>query len=91
LKKAKKMSSIIENSILSSSDPIPIPNERNAEMKIVNNQTGIWMNKNEEINWRGILPISDYSINKDSNPEHIIKTIERPVHYIQSIFVKLLR
>jgi hypothetical protein len=39
----------------------------------VNGQRGLWLNKDEELNWRGEVPISAYRINQDSQPEIITK------------------
>ena len=70
----------IETSILRSHAPINI-NE--TEEITVLGQRGIWANKNEELNWRGIIPINDYPINDDRNPEIITKKPDQDLEYVQ--------
>jgi Ca2+-binding EF-hand superfamily protein len=78
----------VETAILRSSEPIEI-NE--TEEITVNGQRGIWANKNEAINWRGIVPISQYEINQDTNPEVICKRSQQKIVYTQEIASRYLK
>ena len=78
----------IEQSILRSSVPINI--NETEEISVLGHR-GIWANKSEVINWNGPVPISQYKINDDPNPEIIHKTSAQPVEYTQDIHVKYLR
>ena len=78
----------IEQAILRSSDPITI-NE--SEEITVNGQRGIWANRAEVVNWRGAIPITQYAINEDSNPELITKRTVQQLEYIQELAIRYLR
>lgn len=78
----------IEQAILRSNAPIDI-NE--TEEITVNGQRGIWANKQEVVNWRGPVPVSQYPINEDSNPEIITKRSNHQVEYIQELAIRYLR
>jgi hypothetical protein len=80
--------SAVEAAILRSSVPIEI-NE--TEEITVNGQRGIWANKAEVANWRGIIPISQYEINQDSNPEIITKRSQQQIVYQQEVAIRYLR
>jgi hypothetical protein len=60
----------IEQQILRAQQPVQI-NE--SEEITVNGERGLWANKAEVINWRGVIPIEQYTINQDNNPEIITK------------------
>ena len=51
----------------------------------VNGERGIWANKSEVCCWRGDLPLSQYQINEDSNPEVITKRSTQSLQYIQEL------
>jgi len=57
----------------------------------VGGHRGVWANKEEVLNWKGPVPISQYRINHDSNPEVVRKTLNQPVEYNQDISVRYLR
>ena len=78
----------VEVSILKSEKPIEIEESEEIE---VNGERGIWANKNEVINWRGELPINEYQINKDENPEVLIKNSQQQIEYIQELAIRYLR
>jgi len=78
----------IEQAILRSADPITI-NE--SEEITVNGQRGIWANRAEVVNWRGAIPITQYLINEDSNPELITKRSVQQLEYIQELAIRYLR
>lgn len=78
----------IEIAILRSSLPIDL-NE--TEEIIVNGEKGIWANKAEIVNWRGVLPLSQYAINDDPNPEIIRKKTDQNLVYQQEVAIRYLR
>ena len=63
----------MEAAILRSADA-PIQINETEEINVLG-QRGIWANKSEVVNWKGILPITDYLINEDPNPEIINKRV----------------
>ena len=78
----------IEASILRSTVPI---NVNETEEISVLGQRGIWTNRLEVANWRGVYPISQYVINEDSNPEIITKKTQEQLTYIQELAIRYLR
>lgn len=60
-------------------------------MVTVNQQSGVYVNKEDEIGWSGQLKISDYPINADSNPVVIQKSSAETLNYVQPITVKYLK
>ena len=80
--------SAIEKSILSASNPLQF-NEN--EQLTVNGESGVWINKEEVLNWRGVIPITEYLINQDSNPEVIRKKTEQQLIYEQEVAIRYLR
>ena len=69
----------IEQAILRAANPISI-NE--TETITVNGQSGIWANRGEVVSWRGVIPITQYLINEDANPEIIRKRTEQSIDYM---------
>jgi hypothetical protein len=49
------------------------------------------LNKNEILNWKGEIPITEYSINEDSNPDVIKKRTQQKLIYDQEIAIRYLR
>ena len=49
------------------------------------------MNKSEIFNWNGKIPISDYPIFQDLEPEIIIKKSQKQVEYIQGLAIRYLK
>jgi hypothetical protein len=80
--------SAIEKSILGANNPLQF-NEN--EQLTVNGESGVWINKEEVLNWRGIIPITEYLINQDSNPEVIRKKTEQQLVYEQEVAIRYLR
>ena len=80
--------SVVEKSILGANNPLEF-NEN--ESLTVNGNTGIWLNRGEVINWRGEVPITQYLINEDLNPEIIRKQTEQRLIYEQEVAVRYLR
>ena len=78
----------IEEALLRSSEPI---NVNETEEATALGHRGILLNRNEILNWRGPVPITQYRLNDDPNPEVINKTINQPVEYTQEVQVKYLR
>lgn len=80
--------SSVEAAILRSTVPIDI-NE--TEEITWNGQRGIWANKAEVINWRGVIPLNEYRINEDPNPEVITKKSQQQLVYQQEVAIRYLR
>ena len=78
----------VEAAILRSIEPIEI--NETQEIK-VGDCKGIWANKAEVMNWRGEIPIDDYSLNLDENPEIITKKSNQRLSYVQQLAVRYLR
>lgn len=73
---------------------------RTATVPIASNETeeatalgyrGILLNRAQLSNWNGSVPINQYKLNNDSNPEVITKVSAQPVEYDQDIQVRYLR
>ena len=78
----------IEAAILASTEPLNI--NETEEINVIGNR-GIWTNKSEVVGWKGIIPIEEYSINEDTNPEIISKKIKQKLEYIQELAIRYLR
>jgi hypothetical protein len=70
----------VEAAILRSNVPI---NLNETDEITVLGQRGIWANKAEVANWKGVVPISQYSINEDGSPQVITKRTEQRLTYVQ--------
>lgn len=80
----------MEYRILRSVKPIVI-DKIETEAITVQGEHGIWMNKFEEEEFRGDLPIDQYDINEDTDPEIIYKKSEDVVEYVQEMSVQYLQ
>jgi len=80
----------IEQDILRASSPINFDPE-NIEEVVVNGHKGILVNKSEINEWKGHIPISDYRINEDTNPDVIVKRSTQPIVYKQDMAIRYLR
>jgi hypothetical protein len=78
----------IENTLLKSTKP---PDIQVDEEITINDQTGLWANKNECLNWKGEIPLNEYKINEDHNPEIIVKKNDHSLEYTQEIAIQYLR
>ena len=78
----------IEQAILRSTNPIEI-NE--TEDIMINGQKGILINKDEIKKWKGDIPLENYSINMDENPDIITKRSQHRIQYIQELAIRYLR
>jgi len=57
----------------------------------VNGMTGVWVNKEECLNWRGPIPLEQYRINQDPNPTIIRKKRTMEIDATQRISVRFLK
>ncbi len=80
----------IEQEILRASSPFDL-NSENTEEVVVNGQKGILMNRSEINQWQGQLPISDYRINEDPNPDVVVKRPTQGIVYKQDLAIRYLR
>ena len=78
----------VESIILRSTCPLAI--EESEEISVLG-QRGIWLNKNEENNWPGPIPLNEYKINEDPDPEVIVKQTNQSLVYIQELAVRYLK
>jgi len=74
-----------EAAILRADAPIFLPDGEQTEEITVNGHKGLWVNRQEIVNWRGPIPITAYEINQDPNPELIRKRTAQQVNYIQEV------
>ena len=81
--------SAVEEIILNSKDPIQI--EESTQITL-NGYTGIWANKFENLNWQeGPIPLENYPIFNEQNPELIQKKQEDCVKASQQIIYRFLK
>jgi hypothetical protein len=66
----------VEQAILRSNVPVEL--SENEEITVLG-QRGIWANRAEVVNWRGVIPIEEYQINEDAQPEIITKRTEQRI------------
>lgn len=85
---SNQLLSEIEAIILRSNEPVSVSETEEIE---VLGQRGIWVNKNEVNSWRGEVPIDQYLINEDPNPEIITKRSQQKLEYIQELAIRYLR
>jgi len=57
----------------------------------VNSESGLWVNKDEALNWDGLLPIESYQINESKDTEVINKKNNQFIEYTQEMTVRYLR
>lgn len=81
----------VEKKILESSVPIEINKAEKQEEIEVLGYRGVLANKDEILNWRSDIPLSEYKINHDSNPEIIIKKPSNKMVYKQDVGVRFLK
>lgn len=79
----------IEEAILRSNNFPVIINE--TEQVSALGERGIYANKCEAKNWKGEIPLSDYTLNEDDNPQVITKKVAHQLEYIQELAVRYLR
>ncbi len=78
----------METRILRSKHPIEITD---SEEITVLGQVGKWINKSEVISWKGDIPITEYLINEDKNPEIILKSNNVLLEYVQELAIRYLK
>jgi hypothetical protein len=78
----------IEAAIMNATRPFEVSE---TETITVAGQTGVWANRAEVAAWRGVIPITQYQINEDANPEVIRKRTDQTLIYEQEVAVRYLR
>lgn len=78
----------VELSILRSVNPVDVTEK---EEITVLGQKGVWMNRDEVMAWKGDIPLEQYLINEDANPEIINRKISIEIEYVQELAVRYLR
>jgi hypothetical protein len=78
----------IEKAILNATQPIELNETEEIEY---NGQKGILANKKEIVAWKGSVPIKEYKLNEDPQPEVIVKQTNQILDYQQEIAVRYLR
>ncbi len=78
----------LEEKILRSTQPIRTSDSEEIEL---NSTKGIWLNKSEEKNWSGTIPLNKYIINQDDDPLVIIKKSYKDMKYMKEIAIRYLR
>lgn len=81
----------VEEELLKSKEPIEFPIENSYEEIEVLGKKGIWLNKNESLNWHGSVPLCNYEINQDKRPQFIYKKSNCELNYIQELAIRYLR
>lgn len=76
------VTSLFEDVILNSTEPIEI-NE--CDEITIDGQSGILANKVEINEWKGSVPLKEYEINRDPNPEVINKKTTQEIDYVQEL------
>jgi hypothetical protein len=80
--------SSVEELILKSAHPIVFDDSEEIE---INGVRGILANKSEILNWKGPIPINQYKINEDSDPEVITKKSKQHIEYVQELAIRYLK
>jgi len=85
---ANNLESEVERAILASQNPLPV--EGSEEIEAIGHR-GIFANKPELERWRGKLPLAEYKLYEDPNPQIIKRKPVEKVKYIQDIQVKYFK
>ena len=80
--------STVEEAMLRSDEPIEV--NESEEISVIGNY-GVWMNKEEVTKWKGLVPIEEYQINEDDEPEIITKRSQHQIEYVQELAIRYLR
>jgi hypothetical protein len=78
----------LEEAIYRAENPIAVDEKQ--EITVNDTTRGIWLNRHENQNWRGELPLDQYKLNVDPNPIVIHKKPSEPIQYKQEIAVRYL-
>ena len=79
----------VEALILRSLEPREFPHA--TDQISVLGEHGLWLNKDEALSWRGVLPLDRYPVNEDNQPEVITKRSQQKLEYVQELAVRYLR
>ena len=74
--------------MLRSDEPIEV--NETQEITVIGNY-GVWVNREEVQNWKGPIPIENYQINEDTDPEIITKRSAQNIEYVQELAIRYLR
>lgn len=85
---SSQLANRIEEALLKSTAPLQV-NE--SELTNIDGHRGILLNKAEILNWHGPVPLEQYRLNHDPNPEVIRRQLNQPIEYNQDISVRYLR
>jgi hypothetical protein len=85
-----KFLSPTEKKILRSEFPVDVSDE-SPQFITVNGQTGQWLNRKETTQWKGDLPLKEYTINQCSDPIVVHKKCKETVKYTQQLAVRYLK
>ncbi len=77
----------MEEAIYRSENPVVVDETHEIA---VNDVRGIWLNKNENLNWKGEIPLDQYKLNVDPSPIVISKKPSETIQYKQEIAVRYL-
>ena len=87
----------IQEVILNAKTPVPVNETSTINLKVngpngPNEIRGIWVNKDECLNWRGPIPLDQYKINLNTADAHVIrKHATHSYDQVQNISVKYLK
>ena len=81
-----KYVSQVEQAVVNSQTPLRLPNAGRIQ---AGQYSGLHLNKDEELVFRGPRPLSQYQINQDTKPE-VIRKQSAPVKYTQQVSVRRL-
>lgn len=90
-------SSRIQETILNAKVPVPVSESSTISLKVngpqgLNEIRGIWVNKDECLNWRGPIPLDQYKINLNTTDATVIrKHANHTYDQVQNISVKYLK
>ena len=87
--KPAQITSKIELDIRNSKFPIEINEPQ--EVVSINGVDGKWANKSECLNWHSSIPLSQYKLNQDPNPEIINKKYDTKLQHKQTVTYKYLK
>jgi hypothetical protein len=83
------MPTSLEELIVNAIEPIATPHD--VKERTVNGERGLWLNENDELQWKGGVNINEYAVNNDQNPQYKVKVISKPVRFLRSILVRRLK
>jgi hypothetical protein len=74
--------------VLKSSRPLELGE---TELVTVHGEKGLLVNKSDIATWRGELPLSEYKLNEDPNPEVIRKQSDQTIVFTKEVAIRYLR